>query len=198
MKKKILIFTGLLTLVFLSSYLIAQKKSENEIKTFEEMIKKEIEERRKIEKEFFDSFFNDKFFSREYDPFKEIEEFRNRMNKIMGNDDKIFSNYFNKWFEDRIGDSNIKVEEKETDRQYLLIIDLSGQKDKNISVEVKKDYIRLYREEKKEEEREKDNFKYKSYSSSKTERYISIPDNLRGKEYEIETEKDKITIKFKK
>lgn len=198
MKKKILIFSGLLTIVFLSSYLIAQKKSENEVKTFEEMIKKEIEEQRKIEKEFFDSFFNDRFFSREYDPFKEIEEFRNRMNKIMGNDEKIFSHYFNKWFDDRIGDSNIKVEEKETNKEYLLIIDLSAQKDKNISVEVKKDYIRLYREEKKEEEREKDNLKYKSYSSSKTERYISIPDNLRGKEYEIETEKDKITIKFKK
>ena len=199
--KKNAFFIALSLAIALGSILslTAQKKSEGEgYRSLEEMIKKEIEERRKIEKEFFDSFFNDKFFSREYDPFEEIEEFKKRMESIAGKNNLYFSEPFNEWLEMKTGDGDIKIERRDAPGEYTLAIDISNLRNKNLSVEVKNDYVKISYDSKKTGEEDRQNIKYRTYSAIRMEKYISLPESVRGKEHSIEKEKDKIIIKFKK
>jgi len=198
MTKKILFILIPAVLMLSSLFLIAQKKEEAKddyYETIDKIIKNHIEEQKAIEKEFFDSLFNDKFFSREYDPFKEIENFRERMNKIMGNN-KIFSDSFDLWSKSRLSDEEIKIKSYEKENDYIMEIDLSNLKDKNISVDVKKDYVKIYHNSRNIKEENKDRNIYKHYSTTTIEKYISLPQKARGKEHTIEKQGDKIIIKF--
>ncbi|MCX7641615.1 MAG: hypothetical protein N2Z20_03170 [Elusimicrobiales bacterium] len=209
MKKKFLIiFMILIGTVF--GYILGQYKSkEKELKNsyfyWDEFIKKHIQENNKIEKEIFDSIFNDKFFSKDYNPFEEIENFRKRMLKTFSDNNHldIFNDSFSKWFEERILKENtisneIEIKNKESENEYIIEIQNNIDKNSSVSVDVKQDYIKISYEKKNIDEKNEANVKSSFSSHIKSVKYFSLPPQIRGKDYNIETKDNKVIIKFKK
>lgn len=193
-------------------YLLGQHKTKDVskgekelINHFDEMIKRHIEESKKIEKEIFDSMFSDKFFSRDYNPFEEIEKFRKRILSILSNDKDIdiFNDSFSKWFNDKIILNNIpvdgfEVKTYENDEKYIVEIENKDEKNSNLSIEVKPDYIKISYEKKEISSNENNNPKISSSSYINSVKYFSLPPNVRGKEYNVEKKDKKIIISFEK
>ncbi len=200
----ILIFMAGIT----AGYLVAQrneKKDEVDVYWWDNLLKKHIDETRKMEKEIFDSIFNESFFSKDYDPFKEIENFRKRMEKVLNATHSldIFNNSFKDWFNERIITSNsklvdIKLTTSENNEVYIVEIENTDPQNSNISIDIKSDHIKITSEKKIVNEKEQQNLKTHHSSYFKYIRYFSLPPNIRGKDYSIENSANKIIIKFKK
>ncbi|MGC9070862.1 MAG: hypothetical protein ACP5IO_06095 [Elusimicrobiales bacterium] len=204
--KKFLIALLIFAAGIIASFLVAHEKDKkyDDVYYWDRLLKRHIEETKKMEKEIFDSIFNDKFFSKDYDPFMEIENFRKRMKKMLeAVDYDIFSNSFNRWFDERIINPNshltdIKLMTSENDEIYTVEIENTEPKNLNISIDIKPDHIKITSQRMVENEKEQKNIK--SYQSSyfKYIRYFSLPPHIRGKDYSIENSPNKIIIKFKK
>lgn len=189
MNKKIFF---MLNLIFLLNIFV---KAQNNQQIIEDGESKKIEDR--INSDFFDEMFDDKFFSKDYDPFQEIMNFYKRMMKILDeHQKKIFSDSFKNWSYNRIGYGELKVNQKEDGKYYIVEIITDNLENKNLSIEIKNDYIKISSEYKNISEKKSE----KNYQSSSQYfnmiRYISLPVEYRGKEYKIENEKDKIIIRF--
>ncbi len=196
MKNKILIISAIILSAFLF-YAYLSSREEKSYKSIEDIIKSEIEKHRKIEKELFDSLFNDKFFSKDYNPFEEIENFKKRIMRIL-NDDKFFLRSFEDWEKLRISNEGIDIKTYETEKEYVYEINIEKPENKNLSIEVRNDYIKVYNDTKNIKEEEKDNTIRKSFSSINITKYISLPPETRGKEHSVEKNENKIIIRFKK
>lgn len=210
--KKALALTGLIIISLTIGYLLGQHKPNNydkeklEPKTyFDQLIKKHIEESKRIEKEIFDSIFDDKFFSRDYNPFEEIDRFKNRIISILSNnrDLDIFNDSFSKWFSERIISTNnivdgFEIKTHENDKKYIVEIESKSDKNSNLSIDIKPEYIKISYEKKEINEKENNKTKISSSSYISSVKYFSLPSYIKGKEYNIEREGNKIIISFEK
>lgn len=212
MKKTVYIIIGIVFLILVSgfSYYLGAKKAEEKsmensadryyfpfysLDEIEKNIIKQIEKENRVMDEFFDDIFNDKFFSKDYDPFYEIERFHRKMFEMLDkNHRSIFDRSFNDWFNKRISLNNVKVKEYEDDKHY--IFEISVDKNKNYSVEVKNNYIKIYSNAENIKKEENKNSVYQSRVREQFVKYISIPKELAGKEYTVDLKEGKIIVKF--
>lgn len=203
--KRFILFLLVFIAGSIGGYILAQQREKSKVFTPHELIKKHIEETLKLEQEFFDSLFDEKFFSRDYDPFKEIEDFRKRMIKLFLNQRyaDIFNNSFSQWFDNKIfshdGISDgISLRTKEDDDTYTIEIENTLDSNTNLSIDIKQDHIKISYEKKSITEKDSHNTKLSSSSYVRSVKYFSLPHYIRGKDYDIEREKNKIIIKFSK
>ena len=159
-----------------------------------DIIRKMIERHKKIEKEFFDSIFGDDFFDRKYDPFREIERFRERMMRMFSDEEKrIFVDGFDNWFEKRIKLDDIKI--KKFDDRIEIYIDKI--KEKNVTLNIKDDYIKISYDVVYSDMRKKSNRSSESvYRTERYIKYIKLGEEFRNKHHSVELLDDRIVIKF--
>lgn len=205
--KKVILYFSFLVLGAGAGYLIAQntKHKDNTSNYIDEIIKKHIEQTQKMEQEIFDSMFDDNFFSRDYNPFAEIEKFRKRMEKILGNSTAgdIFNDSLSKWLKERIADSDfsdesLTVKTQENDEFYTVEIENKDPSNSALYIDVKSDYIKITKEKKSKDEKEDKYYKSQTSSYFKSIRYFHLPRHIAGKDHYIESKGNKIIIKFKK
>ena len=157
------------------------------------IIKDMMERHKKIEEEFFDNLFNDDFFDKKYDPFLEIERFHRKMMKMFKDNEKnIFKNDFDEWFNKRIGLGDIKVKEFE-DRIEIYIDRI---KEKNVSINIKDDYIKIAYDVNFNSTSAKNGSEEKIYKSERYIKYMPMPSRFKGREHLVELKDDRIVIKF--
>lgn len=179
-----------------------EKKEENTFspyKRFNEMQKeilKLLRKNDKIDKNFFDSFFDDDFFSGKYDPFKEIIEIHKNILESMEEErKKIFKDSWDEWYKNRIGMEDIKITQSETDKEIILELAIP---DKNAQIQIKQGFIKISYDKITTTEQEKNGSKLKSYSRQKISKILSIPENADPEKHKIEFKDEKILIKFGK
>ena len=109
------------------------------LSNLDKIVEDEIKRHNELSKEFFDSIFSSKFFSRDYNPFEEIERFDKEIMKLLNErEKKIFSESFNKWFNERVDAADMGIKNYETEKEYVMELSIPDAKEKNISIEIKK------------------------------------------------------------
>lgn len=204
--KKALGIVGLIIIGGIFGYIIAQgEKKQNQTVSIEDLIRRHIEETRRMEKELFDSIFTDSFFSRDYNPFKEIYEFKRKMQRLFDDSqtEKIFTEGFEKWVSDRIislnnNDADIYITTLQNDKEYVVEIENKNGNNANLSIEVKNDYIKISYEKQTQVNKQNKEGKLNLSSYIKKVKYFSLPDYISGKEHSIEKKDNRIIIRFKK
>jgi len=209
MNKTVVMVVGIVAVVvILCAFLWAKSKTEskkNEIvdmpylSNIDKIVENEIKKHNELSKEFFDSIFSSKFFSRDYNPFEEIDRFDKEIMKLLDErDKKIFSDSFNKWFNERLDVTDMSIKNYETEKEYVMELSIPNAKGKNISVEIKKDYLKVSSKSSISKEEKKSGSEFKSASYESIEKYIKLPEKLSDKTYTTEISGDKLIIKFKK
>lgn len=169
------------------------------LSNLDKIVEDEIKRHNELSKEFFDSIFSSKFFSRDYNPFEEIERFDKEIMKLLNErEKKIFSESFNKWFNERVDAADMGIKNYETEKEYVMELSIPDAKEKNISIEIKKDYLKVSSKKSISKEEKKKGSEFKSASYESIEKYIKLPEKLSGKDYTTEISGDKVIIKFKK
>lgn len=201
--KKIFPFIILFIIGGVCGYILAQQKEKSEIYNQDQLIKKHIEETLKMEQELFDSIFDDKFFSKDYDPFEEIENFRKRMMKLFIHPKyaDIFNNSFSEWLNSKIFSQDkeldgILIKTEEDENKYIIEIENTNKSNSNLSIDVKPDHIKISYEKNDLKQKEDSNSKVSTSSYIKSVKYFTLPPHIRGKDHTVEKNDDKIIIKF--
>jgi len=198
-------FFIIIAIILFSGLMLVNAQKENSKnkfsphKRFEEMRKEMLSilnQNRKINSDFFDNFFNDDFFSGKYNPFKEIEEIhKSILNSIKEERQKVFKDSWDNWFEERIGEKNIKIKQIETDKEIIMEIETP---DKNANIEIKDNYVKISYEKKQKVIDEKDGAKSESFSTEKYLKILAIPENAVPDKHKVEIKDNKIIITFEK
>jgi len=95
---------------------------------------------------FLDRFFSDDFFAKRNDPFTEMDEFHQRMNRMMKKNLKpSFENSWGAWFSNRFlggnGDVEIRTEEKKD--SYVITLEIPNLKDNKLNIRINEDGISI-------------------------------------------------------
>lgn len=149
----------------------------------------------------FDSFFNDDFFSQD-DPFEAMRKFRQRMQKDMQDfNSPSFSTPFDSWFGNKFGGGTVQDIEKREDENFVYYdIKVKDVKGTTVNTKVENGYLTITGqiESKKSEQDEESGFSNSSVFSSTFSRTFPLPADVDADSMEMESEQNKITIKFPK
>ena len=142
----------------------------------------------------FDQFYNDDFFEKSNDPFKEMRNMRERMLKQFGNSNEE-SGLFDSWYKKKFGGGNAgEVTKREDDKFVYYEISAKGINQDKLSVKVENGQIDISGtiENKTHDENQESHF------SSSFHRSFPAPANVDSAKVQMEQEKDKLMIKFPK
>lgn len=149
----------------------------------------------------FDSFFNDDFFSQD-DPFEAMRKFRQRMQKDMQDfKSPSFSTPFDSWFGNKFGGGTVQDIEKREDENFVYYdIKVKNVKGTTVNTKVENGYLTITGqiESKNTEEDEESGFSNSSVFSSTFSRTFPLPADVDEDAMEMESEKNKIVLKFPK
>lgn len=149
----------------------------------------------------FDSFFNDDFFNQD-DPFEAMRKFRQRMHKDMqGFKSPPFSTPFDSWFGNKFGGGTVQDIEKREDENFIYYdIKVKDVKGTTVNTKVENGYLTITGqiESKNSEQDEDSGFSNSSVFSSTFSRTFPLPADVDEDSMEMESEQNKIVIKFPK
>jgi len=149
----------------------------------------------------FDRYFNDDFFSRHSDPFKEMEEWHSKIMKRFDSYNKhIFGRSWDDWYSGKFGTEDIEVKTKESDDKITMEINIPGLKNNSINIDINENRIKIDCDIKEIHERKDDeDMKYfKSSSHRHFSRILPLPENADADKADIKTKKNKVIIIFPK
>jgi HSP20 family molecular chaperone IbpA len=95
---------------------------------------------------FLDRFFSDDFFAKRNDPFTEMDEFHQRMNKMMNKNLKpSFENSWDAWFSNRFlgGNGNFEIRTEEKKDSYVITLEIPNLKDNKLNITIDEDGISI-------------------------------------------------------
>ncbi len=146
----------------------------------------------------FDSMFDDNFFRRD-DPFEEMKKFRKRlMGQFDHGRDNHFSSPFDSWYEDKFGGGNVEDISKREDEKYVYYdIKVAGVDGTKVNATVKDGYLTISGEVKRSHGGETDG-QARSVFQSSFRRSFPLPENVDWEKMEMNSEKNKIVLKFPK
>lgn len=138
----------------------------------------------------FDDVFNNNFFQ-QGDPFEEMRRFRREINKHFHHDEEeIFP--FDSWFSGKFGGGSIKDIKKREDENFLYYdVDLPGLAGASLKTDVTDGYLTITGEINKSNGNN-------SHYRSTFRRTFPLPDNIDIDKMEIDSQKDRVTLKFPK
>lgn len=207
MKKSFVIFLALIFAGLGQAFCEEQQNPQNKqsVYSWEELIKRHIEETQRLEQEILDSIFNDSFFAKDYDPFAEVENFRKRMLGLFSNTDEldIFNKSFSRWFKNKMIVPNtqadgLTVKTREDKDYYTIEIENKAGSDAGITLDLEPDHIKVSYEKKAVQKEEGQDKKLEAASYIKAVKYFSLPRHIQGKKYTVENKGGKIIVRYKK
>ena len=143
----------------------------------------------------FDSMFGDNFFQNE-DPFEDMRKFRERFEKEFPYRNRGSTSPFDSWFGDRFGGGNVKdITKKEDDRFVYFEITLAGLEGESLKTSVENGYVTISGEVRGES---KGVGAIQSIYRSSFRRSFPLPENIDSAGMQVESEKDKLILKFPK
>lgn len=125
------------------------------------------------------------------DPFKELEDMQERMNKLM-------KNFWERGPKLAGTARGFPVDVKEEDDNLLVEADLPGISKENIAVKVKDNQLMISAQEEKEEKEESENYYRRERSRRGLQRTISLPDEVKGEEAKAEMEDGVLKVRMPK
>ncbi|MBN1521609.1 MAG: Hsp20/alpha crystallin family protein [Candidatus Aureabacteria bacterium] len=141
----------------------------------------------------------DSFFSKEWDPFEEMERIQKEMNRM-------FRNSFGRgllqkkpalFIQEHYFDPDIDIRDDKT--HYIITMDIPGMDKDKINIEIKNRHLIVSGERKSEtEEKSKGSFYRKERSFGSFSRTIPLPEDASSKEISAEYKKGVLTIKIPK
>ncbi len=149
----------------------------------------------------FEKFFDDNFFARSNDPFKEIEEWRKKLHKNFGQDNwAFFDQSWGNWYNDKFDASDIHISTEEKADKIVMRFKISGLENNTLNIDIDNKRIRLECDIKEERE-EKDadgSVLYRSSSRRHISKVLPVPGDADSEGATIENRGDEIILTFPK
>jgi HSP20 family molecular chaperone IbpA len=114
--------------------------------SFSHFLTEKLKKERDDQWDLLDRFFGDEFFAKQNDPFTEMDEFHQRMNRMMKKSLRPSFDYsWDGWFNNRFlggnGDVEIRTEEKKD--SYLITLDIPNLEDNELNITINEDGIAI-------------------------------------------------------
>jgi HSP20 family molecular chaperone IbpA len=146
-----------------------------------------------------ENFFDDNFFARYEDPFKEMEEWRKKIFKnFESNNSSLFNNSWDNWYKNKFGDLDVStVNEKD---KVIMEFVIPGLQSNTLNIDITDKRIKLEGEieQIREERDDKGISSYRSSSYRHFSRILPIPEHVDAAKAQIKTEGEKLIITFPK
>ncbi len=171
--------------------------------TFSSSLLDKFKKERKERDDMLDRFFDDDFFSRQADPFSEMERMQKQLDKMMGRQNRgIFNDSWDSWFGDRFfgGSDDVEFDQKEKRNAYIITLRIPNLKENKLDIKIEEDGIGISGEFSQIAERKDSD----GNVISKREVYRSIsknfpiPGDADHAKAEVKNKKDKIIITLPK
>jgi len=172
---------GIGTLYFFEKYIVPPKQTQS-MQSFKNL------------DPLFDQFYNDSFFSKSFDPFDNMRQMRERMEKQF-EIPKEGSGIFDSWFKKRFGGGNAEEISKREDDDFVYYdVKVDGLDQEKVNVSVTNGLLSISGKiEKKAQSGNSENILESSFQRS-----IPLPSNVDSEKVQMEQGKDKVTVKFPK
>jgi len=149
----------------------------------------------------FGNFFDDEFFSRGSDPFKEMEELRRNIFKDFNNyEGNLFNKSWDDWYGRRFGKDDIEMFTEETDDEVVMRFKIPGLKKNTFNIDINENRIHVAYDAKIINEKEDD--KGMRYYQSSQQQHISktfpTPANVDATRAEIDTKDEEVIVRLPK
>ena len=153
--------------------------------------------------ELFDRFFNDDFFSKNTDPFKEMERLsRELQHRMGGSNQNRLKNYWDEWIGKRFSKDkqNISIKTKEKNDAYIVTIEVPNLEENSLDIDINEDVISVDGTFYKKIERKDDNgniigtHEIKQIFSKK----IPVPGSINAADAKIQNKEERIIITLPK
>jgi HSP20 family molecular chaperone IbpA len=201
MKKLFIMFISIF-LLSIGLVMSQTKKDYDPFEEFERIKKQTLEEIKKngaLSPSFFDSFFNDDFFSGRYNPWDLMERIRKDIRSSLNDrEGDVFENYWNRFNDERFLKDETRIYETEDKKNVVVEIKIPGLKEKKLNISVKENYIKMSYEIENKTEKENKNEKSKSYSYYSYSKIIPVPSGVDTENYKTEIGNDNVKIIFPK
>ena len=179
------------------------KDSDNTFETFSSSLRDKFKKDQKERRDEFDRFFDDDFFSKQTDPFAEMERMQKQLDKMMGRQSRgIFNDSWDSWFGDRFfgGSDDVEFNQKENKDAYIITLRIPNLKKNKLDIKIEKDGISISGDF--SQIAEKKDADGKIISKREVHRTISkkfpIPSDADHQKAEVKNKKDKIIITLPK
>lgn len=101
---------------------------------------------RKERDDMFDRFFDDDFFSKQSDPFAEMQRLQRQLDDMMGKNHRgTFRDSWDSWFGDRFfgGSEEIEFDQKENKNSYIITLRIPNLKENKLDIKIDQDGISI-------------------------------------------------------
>ena len=115
------------------------KNFEDTFESFSSNMLDKFKRERKERDDMFDHFFDDDFFSRQADPFAEMERMQKQLDKMIGSQSRgIFNDSWNSWFGDRFfgGADDVEFNQKEKNDSYIITLRIPNLKKNKLDIKI--------------------------------------------------------------
>ena len=179
------------------------KDSDNTFETFSSSLRNKFKKDQKERRNDLDQFFDDDFFSRQTDPFSEMERMQKQLDEMMGRQSRgMFNDSWNSWFGDRFfgGADDVEFNQKEKKDSYIITLRIPNLKKNKLDIKIDEDGIGISGEF--SQIAEKKDVDGNIISKREVHRTISkkfpIPSDADHQKAEVKNKKDKIIITLPK
>lgn len=149
----------------------------------------------------FDKLFNDEFFSRQFDPFREIDNFSEKIaTRVASDQQALLNDSWAQWFKNRMDVGDLHPQISSTPRQVILAMTIPNIRGDSLKVDVTKDRIRLsYQVEKSHEEKDQQGHVTQSFTSMENiEKIMPVPDGANAGTWRVIRRPEAVEIVFDK
>lgn len=147
----------------------------------------------------FDELFDDRFFGRRFDPFAEMRELEKRFHSRLGEPEQsLFGRSWDDWFGDRMDFSGIETKTKETEKEVVVELQISGLDKDSLNIDVNDSRIRVAYEARNIQNKSDGSGRQtlRSESVRRFEKVLPVPQNADGRNSRVERDGDTVKIVF--
>ncbi len=147
----------------------------------------------------FDKYFNSDFFKASAEPFKQIQESRDRMmNKFEKETQSVFGKSWDNWYKQKFELSGITSSVNDTKDSVVMSFKMPDVDNRSIKVDINDKRIDMEYDSKKTEESKKKNSESYSSAQEHVTKILPVPANVDASKAKIDAKQDGITITFPK
>jgi HSP20 family molecular chaperone IbpA len=173
----------------------------DDIDAFSTFLDRKLKTDRDENRNMFDRFFDDRFFSGKKDPFEEMEQMRQQLEGRMdANIRDRFDHSWHEWFGDRFPDDadGVKVQVDESRDAYVYRLEIPNMKDNEFNINIDGSGIDIEGDfSRRVEEKDPEGNVIAKHQMRRTlSKHIALPKDADGREAMIQNKKDKVVIRI--
>jgi len=175
------------------------KQSVETFESFSSNMLDKLKREQKEQDDMFDRFFDDDFFSRQPDPFAEMQRLQKQLDEMMGRNHRgIFRDSWNSWFGERFfgGSDGVVFDQKEKNDSYIITLRIPNLEENKLDIKIEQDGISISGEfSQTAEKKDPDgNVLSKREVNRTISKKFPIPDDADYEKAHVDNKKDKIII----